>query len=106
MLMSSTFLAVAQTTQDIEETERQGSYRRQHSAHSKCASSPSVPASTSQTVDPLAVVRIRTASDNLQADEAPFPVTAVMFVDGALPHPGCGRESVPTGLAEQIGVRG
>jgi hypothetical protein len=65
-----------------------------------------VPASTSQTVDPLAIVRIGTASDNPQADEAPFPVTAVMFVDAALPHPGCSwQESVPTGLglAEQIG---
>jgi hypothetical protein len=31
-------------------------------------------------------------------------VTAVMFVDAALPHPGCSwRESVPTGLAEPIG---
>jgi hypothetical protein len=33
-----------------------------------------------------------------------FPVSAVMFVDAALPHPGFSwRESVPTGLAEQIG---
>jgi hypothetical protein len=31
-------------------------------------------------------------------------VTAVMFVDAALPHPGCSwRESLPTGLAEPIG---
>jgi hypothetical protein len=71
---------------------------------SKCASSPSAPASTSQTVDPLAVVRTETASDNPQADEAPFPVTAVMFVDAALPHPGCSwRAWVLTGLAEEIG---
>jgi hypothetical protein len=63
-----------------------------------------VPASTSQTVDPLAVVRTGTASDNPQADEAPFPVTAVMLVDAALPRPGrCWRASVLTGLAEEIG---
>ena len=35
---------------------------------------------------------------------APFPVTAAMFVDAALPHPGCSwRASVLTGLAEEIG---
>jgi hypothetical protein len=39
-----------------------------------------------------------------QAGEASFPVSAVMFVDAALPHPGFSwRESVPTGLAEQMG---
>jgi hypothetical protein len=31
-------------------------------------------------------------------------VSAVMFVDAALPHPGCSwRASVLTGLAEEIG---
>jgi hypothetical protein len=45
-----------------------------------------------------------TASDTPQAGDAPFPVSAVMFVDAAVPHPGFSwRESVPTGLAEQIG---
>jgi hypothetical protein len=35
---------------------------------------------------------------------APFPVTAAMFVDAALPHPGCcSRASVLTVLAEEIG---
>src|SRR5215211_7852246 len=45
------FLAVVlRQTQDIEETERQlGSYGRRHSHTSRCASSPSAPASTSQT---------------------------------------------------------
>jgi hypothetical protein len=46
----------------------------------------------------------RTASDTPQAGEASFPVSAVMFVDAALPHPGFSwRESALTGLAEQIG---
>jgi hypothetical protein len=32
------------------------------------------------------------------------PVTAAMFIDAAVPHPGCGwRASVLTGLAEEIG---
>jgi hypothetical protein len=44
------------------------------------------------------------AFDTSQAGDAPFPVSAVMFVDAAVPHPGFSwRESVPTGLAEQIG---
>src|SRR5215211_5494772 len=54
VLMGSTFPAVVlRQAQDIEEAERQlGSYGR-HSHTSRCASSPSAPASTSQTDAPM-----------------------------------------------------
>jgi hypothetical protein len=46
----------------------------------------------------------RLASVHLAGCRAKSPVTVAMFVNAALPHPGCGwRASVLTGLAEKIG---